>query len=299
MQMKRILQILCLAISLNYTLIAADADSPSTESEQKDHHFFIGIDLRFPHEKEYYSMLGLARNEALIRVGGDTIAKSIRKVKNFQIRKETKISKRFIQVENISCEPDYSLERNPWRKAERTNMMLESMASDTQDRVNSIKSKKAVYQSVMDQTSDPMRQASIGAIIDNLDATIKTTTTNKWTVSPTLNKNDIDDPGKDILRVSFDIKANQQMVDPYVVLILKLKNEERGDVVGSWFHFQSLDPFAEASERVNFIVHEYPDGKYIESQEIYFFEKGQELASNLSEKRVAMSRSDARIFLTY
>lgn len=89
------------------------------------------------------------------------------------------------------------------------------------------------------------------------------------------------------------------MEDPILVMVLNLKDKKDGKVTTSWMHFRALGPISTSEGTINFQETSFPDGKFVDSTEVYFFSGGSEIASNLSPKRVDLSADQVRAFANF
>lgn len=126
------------------------------------------------------------------------------------------------------------------------------------------------------------------------------TTANTTPVSATVNSNDTlayqnwASNGYDLLDVSFKVSSSKPLNDPYIVVITKFHEPKASE--GSFknlIYAKSLDPIGTKPVEMNFQQSGFPVGYQLLGLEIHLYNAGQEIATNVSEKRREMSFPEA------
>ena len=269
------------------------------------YHFFVGIDLEIPHESGFYPLLRLENNNAIIKVNGETIKEPLGKLENFQVKKGTKFSTNFVEVEELECEPGYSVDADPTLRAMRTNAMLNDISDQAIAKFDaSVRQVDAAIGGLAAANADTSMDR--GAKIANAQANLSTAQANFASANNTMNsvpsyvtKGQLGNTAYDVVNVSMRVKAARPMEDPILVMVIRLKDRPNGEVTASWMHFRALGPISTTESTINFTEPSYPDGKYVDSTEVFFFSNGNEIATNLSPKRVDLSPEQVRTFATF
>lgn len=278
---------------------------PAAEYDSDVYHFFVGVEVNIPYEAGIYPLLGLKNNNAVIKVDGKTVLKPIRKIENFQLKKGTKYSTNFVEVETFTCEPGYSVGADPELHAIQTNILLEDMSDlATDDFDNAMRRMGAAEGQLAGAEADTSmdRGARLQSAQQNMSAAKESVSSAMEGVSSIPNyitKGKLGSPAYDQLNVSIRVKAVRPMDNPILVMMVKLKDREDGEVTASWMHFRALGRISTSPSTINFSESSYPDGKLVDSAEIFFFSNGNEVATNLSPKRVDLTAEQIRNFANF
>ena len=269
------------------------------------YHFFVGIELGIPHEADVYPLLGLERNSAIIKVDGETIAKPLGGLDNFQVKKGTKFSTNFIEVEELDCEPGYSVDADPTLRAMRTNMLLNDMADQATAKFDSAArqlDKALGNMSAANAGTGPgagIEQAFAKMNLESAQDNFSTATNAMYSAPTHVTIGELGGRDYDVINVSMRIKAVRPIDNPILVVVMKLKDRPNGEVTASWMHFRALGSIPTTESNIIFREPSYPDGKYVESTEVFFFSGGNEIATSLSPKRVDLSPEQVRTFANF
>ena len=296
--------IFALLLLLGASKIVAET-YPAVDFDPEAYHFFVGIELGIPYESSVYPLLGLKNNSAVIKVDGQTVLKPIRKIDNFQAKKSTKFSTNFIEVEEFTCTPGYSLEADPELRAMRTNVLFDNMSNEATDAFdNAMRSLgyEEGHMSVADADTSMdggERRAHAREALASAREGLASATTELNAQPGYVTGGRLGAAQYDQLNVSIRLKAVRPMEDPVLVMVVKLKDREDGKVTASWMHFRALGRITTSLSTISFSESSYPDGKLVDSAEIYLFSGGSEIATNLSPKRVDLSEEQIRNFANF
>ncbi|HEY5552898.1 MAG TPA: hypothetical protein VIK52_13480, partial [Opitutaceae bacterium] len=102
----------------------------------------------------------------------------------------------------------------------------------------------------------------------------------------------------DAIRLSFEVTADRDLAQPYYAVIAQIREpDSKPGRARKWAYVKTLGAMR-AGERKNVTVFQggMPPGYIIESTEVHLYERGQELATNLSRKRVELTDDEALEF---
>ena len=301
--MKTILSLFALVLFCSSVHCAGEtADSEAPPAEKKDHHFFVGIDLKIPYDEGMYAIEKIWNQQAQIKVDGQIVTEDIKRIKELSYARQTKISQHYAQIEDLTCEPGYSIGRDPQVSAARMQIGMAAMASDAlaigeaamrrADAINSFsyEDSGAPPNSWVPSTGPPpmnYEYYQLGQQLQNQSVQVQ------------LHGDRSDKPAWDQLHIKFSLKADQYFPTGHLVFIFRLKEQPEGEPTMSWFHFLSLEDISTESVYYDYQVPGFPEGRYVDSQEVFLFANGTEVATNLSPKHVEMNAADARTFVNY
>lgn len=99
------------------------------------------------------------------------------------------------------------------------------------------------------------------------------------------------------LEVSCSVSVPKATRDAFLLLVTGF-HEEKNPKVQYQIHLEPLKDIGPKARRVDFVQTGLPDGYILDSKSVHLFYNGREVASNLAEKRVDLTASDALNYLT-
>jgi len=99
----------------------------------------------------------------------------------------------------------------------------------------------------------------------------------------------------DAIRLSFDVTSEEDLAQPYFAVIAQIRDRDsKPGQVRKWAYVRALSQLhAGASRKVNVYQGGMPPGYILESCEVHLYNRGEELATNLSRKRVPLTDEEA------
>jgi hypothetical protein len=103
----------------------------------------------------------------------------------------------------------------------------------------------------------------------------------------------------DAMEVTFAVSSEKPLPRPYVVIVARYHEKDATPgKVRNWIFAKALAPIGSKPQKVHVLQGGFPPGFVIESFNVHLFDRGQELATNVADKRVELTYSDAfRYFL--
>ena len=98
----------------------------------------------------------------------------------------------------------------------------------------------------------------------------------------------------DAMDISFQVSAVNPLNSPYVVVVAQYR--ERNTPPGalhSWIYARALEPIDSKPRKVRILQGGFPQGFELERFQVHLFEHGEELATNVADKRVPLTRDEA------
>lgn len=285
----------------------AEVNNTNNPPDQlKDHHFFVGVNMSIPHQDAFYPIERVWNARAQIKVNDQIVVEKIDNIKELRYTRQTKISKYFAQINNLKCEPGYSLNRDPQVLSTRTQIALASMASDAMDTSNSALRQYIDHRAEMQGLSESAPSGPAGVEIPTPPDTSREPVELQIQAGQLLEQMEFyqksdgsENHPWDLLKISFSIKSDNYIPRGHLAFIFQLKNEPESEPVMSWFHFLTLENIAPEEETFDYSLRSFPDGMHVDSQEVFLFSNGSEIATNYSQKHVEMTAKDARVYLNY
>jgi len=103
----------------------------------------------------------------------------------------------------------------------------------------------------------------------------------------------------DAMDVTFAVSSEKPLTRPYVVIVARYHEKDATPgKVRNWIFAKALAPIGSKPQKVHILQGGFPLGFVIEDFKLHLFDRGQELATNVADKRVELTYSDAfRYFL--
>lgn len=303
--MKRITPISALMICFPAAALLAQELATTDDKLEKDHHFFVGVNLNIPHEQAFYPIEDIHNQHAKIRVGDRVVSERIAAIKEVRYERTSKISRYYADISGLQCEPGFSVENDPRVLATRTQTSMTTLFDDNTSLGDVAMRRFYDMLAMQGQPSAPANTPGPGAPPQQQEMPIEPTDMYiqardfQDQVDFYQDGYDADRPAWDLLRVRFSIKSDQYFPKAHLAFIFQLSDEPEGEPVMSWFHFLTIEDVSETERSYDYQIKPYPAGKYVHSQEVFLFADGSEIATNLSQKHVQMTRKDATVFLSF
>lgn len=98
----------------------------------------------------------------------------------------------------------------------------------------------------------------------------------------------------DAMDISFQVSAERPLNSPYVVVVAQYyeRNTPPGNL-HNWIYARALEPIDSKPRTVRILQGGFPPGFALEKFQVHLFDRGQELATNVAEKRVPLTRDEA------
>ena len=102
----------------------------------------------------------------------------------------------------------------------------------------------------------------------------------------------------DAINLEFDVTSTQPVRRPYVIVLVQYhaKGAKPGES-SRWLYAAQLDPLGDKPQKVRVKQGGLPPGYEIEKCQVHVYDGGQELATNLAENQVALTRTEAFAYL--
>jgi hypothetical protein len=103
----------------------------------------------------------------------------------------------------------------------------------------------------------------------------------------------------DAIEVSFEASAEKPMADPYLVVIARYRERSgKPGVSRNWIYAIPLEPLSVKPVKVHFLQGGLPQGFEIENFQVHIYDRGEEVATNVAPKHMALTRDQAYQYMT-
>ncbi len=102
----------------------------------------------------------------------------------------------------------------------------------------------------------------------------------------------------DAMEVTFEVSSEKPLTDPYVVIIARYHEQDAAPGKSrNWIFAKALAPIDQNPRKVKVREGGFPPGFVMEDYKVHLYDHGVELATNVADKRVALTRDEAFQYL--
>jgi hypothetical protein len=303
------------ALILLAPISAKDKAAPADDTTAKPYVLFMGADLAVQRDKKFHRVEDVIGSELKIRIGKKEFFVPTRnRATGLKVSHSLKLTGATAQLDGLAAGPAYTPAKDPRLKFARESGAAGGAAA-VQDQAygrmiakgidmavagqnaeyakgssfeaaaaKAYEEEQAKFQQSMDQAgaaSDMMRssQFNTGQYADNM-------------------QRELAEGNYDAMEVSFKISSPVELDDPYMVILFKFqaRDAKPGDE-SMLIHAESLDPIGPKPKYIRVRQGGLPEGfKFLDSK-VHIFNRGEEVATNTSAKRVELTREEAQQYL--
>lgn len=299
------------ALMSGFSLFAAGAPPAAPKS----HVLFMGVDLEVQRGKKFYRVEDVDGSEFVVEVGGKKTFVSTRlQANNLKLEHELKLSATRAQLDNLEGGPGYTPANDPKLKFDRASGAAggaAAVADQAQAQMAVTEQNVALATFAMqgqapETTTGPIREAYDRAVLErdaaaaSGNAGFQVPMQDRYNIGNQANEmqKELAEGNYDAVDISFKISASEPLDDPYMVIIVQYL--ERGAKPGAssmLIHAKALEPIGLTPRFVRMREGGLPAGFKFESYQVHIYNRGKEVATNASSKRVELTRDEARQYL--
>jgi len=302
---------LALSMSLPAVLPGAPAE-PAADA--KTHTLFMGTDISIERNKTYHRVKDVAGDSFLITVKGDPVFIPVKSNNlNLKIEQSLKMSGVSAVVSDLKGGRTYGPGKDPKMIRQRQQMevtaALDDAASLAMGRYVVAQNKFGVAYNL----DSPIAGSALSAA--NLEAIAKEAgdkaflahqaasaiVSSDLTSGAFYNSRAQDDLALELfdsMEVTFSVSSETPLNNPYVLVVSRFREpKSRPDTARSWIYAKSLDPIDNQSRKITIRQSGFPPGFILEDYRVHLYNRGQEVATNVSTKQVPLTREEAFDYL--
>jgi len=275
---------------------------------------FMGTDLMLQYEKKLYRVEDVEGSAFRIKIDGkDVYVPTQRRTIGLHVDADLKLAGLSVQLDEMKAAEGYTYGNNPLRKLEEANRN-QMVTQDRQDYANAgvehsaanlVAVQKNAQMGGYGDPNGPRAQQEIMTAQAQLQnsqhysdySTIAGSSDSSNIGSGALRMAEA--KGKyDAMEVSFKVSSPVELKQPYMVILYRFHDPAaKPGENGLAIHAQALDPIDAKPRYVHVLRGGLPVGfKYVDS-EVHIYNRGREVATNLSGKRVELTRAEAQQYL--
>ena len=302
--------VLCLvaAVYLSLGLMAADESA----LPPRTYVLYMGTDLSVQYQKKLQRVEDVTGSEFKIRVDREEIRVPTRLGPvNLHVDADLKLSGLSVQLDELKSGPGYTYGNDPMRKLEETNRntMVTADMRDTADAAvtQSVANLAAVEHNAAmggygtaERAQHEIANATAGVSAANrqVDYTTISSGSDSSNLGSGANRMALAAGNYDAMEVSFKVSSPVELGQPYMVILFKFHEPgAKPGVDGLVIHAQALEPIDAKPRYVRVLKGGLPSGFKFVDCTVHIYNRGVELATNCSEKRVELTRHEAQQYV--
>ena len=283
------------------------AEAKSAAVEPKTHALFMGADLSVERNKELCRVVDILDAAFVIKVGGQEvkIPADWSKV-NVKVDRSLKLTDASATVVNLKGERAYTLANDPTVQFQRGIAAAALQNSDNISAQNQAAAAAAGVGSAGGGGAlDSHVPASVAASIVQMQTQAQQSTQqNSMRVAgapgTTFHNSGsvFDGEGMfDAMDISFEVSAEQPLTNPYVVILGQYREKDgKPGSVANWIYAQPVQPITGQARKIHIVRGGFPRGFEMQEFQVHLYNRGREIATDVSPKRVQLTREEAFMY---
>jgi hypothetical protein len=286
-------------------LAAFSSSAPaSAEAEPKTHTLFMGADFDVQTNKVFHRVRDVSGGSFVIKIKGEEILVPMHQAPvQLKIQQSLKLTENSATIGDLKGERAYSPANDPVKKFNR----------EQSGGANHLQAKQAGIGSYAKQqdVGSVERSGARPEVVASAKQQALVASAN-YESSLSAEKSDFNNIGAyaaklqeelakklfDAMEVTFEVSSPQPQNSPYVVIVAQYRErDERPGIAHNWIYARTLDPIDSKPRKVRVLQGGLPPGFALLSFKLHLYDHGQELATNLADKRVLLARDDAFLYL--
>jgi hypothetical protein len=293
------------ALLLPAGLFAEEQSPPEETKPARTHVLYLGANLDVKQEKKFYRVEDVIGSEFMIRINQKEVYVPTRqRTTGLKVIYDLKLTDASVQLDGMAAGPAYTPVNDPRLKFDRASgaaggaMAVQSLAQGALFRAEMA----AVFGGGGDPNRDPNESKSdpIEEAYGKVSETTFAMGQSRYNTGEQADimQRELLAGNFDAMEVSFHISSPVELEDPYMVILYKfLEREAKPGDEGMLIYAKTLDPIGPKPQYIRVREGGLPIGhKYLDSQ-VHIYNRGQEVATSLSDNRVELTRDEARQYI--
>jgi hypothetical protein len=265
--------------------------------EARPYVLFMGADVAVEQDKVFRPINEVTSTVVVINADGKPVNVPLARSLNLQVREDLKVSASSVAVADLASERVYSQAADPFRKLESFNSAA-SGAVNVEDLARGQLLKDQVAFGA-NPAAGPSQQAEIAKLAADQSAVDVASTQSSQAVGMLGDVSAREGAaasggGYDAIRVSFTVTPKADMAKAYVAIIAQIRDPaNKAGQDQAWIHVQSLGALSAGDARKVGVYEEgLPPGYALDKCEVHLYDGRNELATNLSDRRVLLTKDE-------
>lgn len=294
-----------IVFSVAFAAAPASVSSPDVAKE-KTHSLFMGVDVSVEKDKTYHRVRDVSGKSWVINVAGrPEFIPTERSSLNLKVEHALKLTEASATLDNLKTERAYTPANDPQSRSLSTQVQMAAFATE-----GAMAGERQLMQA---QTDAAFREAAIlngsapigpppdiDGITDKLmkaeDAAASELTRRQF--HENIAREQAKAENYDAITIEFDVSSKKTLANPYLIVVAQFHDKrEAPGTARNWIYAQSLDPIEATPRKVSLLRGGFPPGYELQKVEMHLYDRGREVATNVSPKRVPLTRDEAFQYL--
>lgn len=280
---------------------AEEPKPPATSEANLSHVLFMGADLSVQQGKRFYRVEDVDGSEFVIEIKGEKkFVRTRLATNNVKVDRELKLAPLSVKLDDMQGGPGYTPGADPRHKfnarsgaqggAQAAHDWAATRHAESTESFNVARDPqmKKNYEDIM-----VAEQRNVAVAGQHLGSDMMSIPNMANDLSLELAEGNYD-----LVDVSFKISSPVPLDDPYMVVLVEFRmRDAKPGETSMLIHAKALDPVDAEPKYVRIREGGMPVGFKFERFEVHIYNRGREVATNASTKRVELSRDEARQYL--
>jgi len=299
--------------SLGRLIFAADTAAMPQSKPAGTHVLFMGADLAVSREKKYYRVQDVVGSEFKIEIGRKEFFVPTRsRSTDLKVTRSLKLAAASARIEDLHSGPAYTTANDPVRKAIAASgsaggaaatldlaqgQVLEMMfAESNAERVAAANPGIREAQEAAEEYRGHLAEAQRKA--DTLGQMASYDSQNHVGAQVDRMRGELAEGNYDAMEVAFKVSSPVELDDPHLVVLFKFQAPDaKAGEEGLLIHAKALDPIGTKPKYIRIREAGLPRGFKFVDCTVHLYNRGDEVATNISPKRVELTREEARQYV--
>jgi hypothetical protein len=276
----------------------------------KTHALFMGADIIVEKDKKQYRIEDVSGSQFKITVDGHEVFIPTRnRQTGLGVAYNLKLSGSSVKLDDLHSGPAYSPQNDPMKhlKDAAGNAAATQAAADAaQAAMTMAVNHEIEAQNALDRETVPEAKAALQAEISRAQSDIakaeqqvqgiQSLVTSDFTnAGAGAHRMAVEEGNFDAMSVSFKVSSEVELTSPFMVVLFRFHEPgAKPGVDGLVIHAQALDPINAKPSYVRVLRTGLPMGFKFVDCTVHIYNRGREVATNVSEKRVDLTHSEAQ-----
>ncbi len=270
-------------------------------SGEKTHTLFMGVDVAVEYEKTFRRVREVSGSSWVVNVGGrPEFIPANKQALNLKIEQSLKLTETTATLANLKSERTYLPRNDPRMQSLRTQLHLQAFTTEQQ--MVAERTLQRALDSAAWATQVDGRNPQVGQPVDPAqamqDLAKASDFANSQMTTQQFNQAIADEQLKkelfDAISVEFEISAPKALPNAYMIVVAQFREEGApASAARNWIYAQMLDYVDETPRPVSIRRGGLPAGYELDKVNVHIYDQGREVATNVSPKRVELTREEA------
>ena len=265
--------------------------------EPKPYNLFMGADLDIQQGKDFFRVRDVAGDTLVATVNGkmESIPTTAGPI-NLRVQRALKLASTQVTIANLKSDRVYTPANDPEKKFAREQPGMAGQAQFDLAQGHAAQAALAVSMAAPDSPGRPAMIVAANAAQATAVQAAGEMNGPQYNVGEYALKMQTELALKlfDAIEITFDVSAPALVTNPYIVIVAQYHdpNEAKG-TAHNWIYARELDPIDHTPRKVTIRKGGFPKGFELEGYQVHLYDRGQELATNVAERQMALTRDEA------